>query len=1141
MQKNMKLLCLFGNRHRKILRIMRITLFILLFGTFQVIAGAGYSQNARLSLHLRGASVKEVLGAIEAQSEYYFLYNSELIDVQRKVDLNVENETIEQILSALFQEEEVKVVVRDRHIILTPTERTVRQQSKPVSGTIRSASGEPLPGVTILIKGTSVGTITDTDGNFSLSKVSPDAILVISFIGMRTQEIGIGDKSVFNMTMDEENIDIEEVVAVGYGVQKKVNLTGAVDVVKGEALENRAITSVASGLQGLLPGLTITSSSGQPGNPQTSILVRGVNTINSSTSPLVLIDGITGGDIDLLNPDDIESVSVLKDAASAAIYGARAATGVILITTKQGSKSEQVSVNYSGYVGVQTPTRLPEMVSGREYMTLLNEALSNAGLAEVYSDEAFEKYDSKNYPNDYSNTDWLDEVYKKYAAQTSHNLNVSGGTAKSGYYMSYGYLDQDGLIVGDPYQSDRHNVRLRINTDLSKRLKVDGNLSYISFYKRDAAASGTAGVFRLSQRISPLLPVMWQQQDDNGEWSDTEYYSYGSVSNPVNVAKNSGYSKLNSKIASGAFNAEFKVLEGLVLKGQYTFNHEGNDTKRYNAIVKKYKSDGSEDAGNSTLESSASESYYSYLSQGLNSTLNFDRKSGKHAFSVLLGASREWGYNNWITASRDNILDGIEVVSGGTENYDNSASGVEWAMLSYFGRLNYNFAEKYLFEANIRHDGTSRFSKTNDNRWGTFPSFSAGWKFSEENFMAVMKSWLTMGKIRASWGELGNQNVGDYYPYLTSLQLIDHSYPIGGAQFGGIYQPTLNNPNIKWETLVMLNIGVDLQLFANRLGLSADWFKKNNRDAILKPIYPTSLGTSSTADLPYVNMGEIENKGWELSVNWNDRIGEVKYRAQFNISDSKNKVLDLGESQPYLGSDAYRKEDDPLNAYYGYATGGLFQPDDFEYKDESTGVYTNPSVPTLSDLAQPGDIKYLDISGENGEPDGVIDSYDKRIMGERYPRYSYSFKGDLAWKGLDLSFYLQGVGKVNGYLSDEARHAFINDYSVPQTAHLDRWTPNNQGATYPRLYYAQTHNLEVSDYWVEDASYLRLKNIQVGYTLPKKITGKMSVNRVRLYLSADNLFTITNYYEAYDPEIRSSSGDSYPQVKTYIFGVNVSF
>lgn len=1147
MKKKVNSLCSYINDHRKIFIKMRYTLYLFLLFTLQTIAGESYSQVARITLNMRNSTVREVLSKIEKESEFYFLYNNELIDVQRKVNISVKNEKINNVLYLLFNGKKVNILIHDHHIVLTPSQNTVpkpaEQPQSVVTGRVIDAkTGIPLPGVSVQIKGTNNGVITNTDGNYTISAGKKGDVLIFSFIGYAHQRVTWNGQKNMNVSLTEDLKALDEVVVVGFGTQKKVNLTGAVDMVKGDAFVNRPISSVASGLQGLVPGLTVTSSSGQPGNAQTSIVVRGINTINSSTSPLILIDGVIGESIDLINPDDIESVSVLKDAASSAIYGARAANGVILITTKKGGKSDQVKVNYSGYVGIQTATTLPEMVNGREYMTLLNEAMQNAGLSKVYSDDAFSKYDSKNYPNDYSNTNWLNQIYKKYATQSGHNLNLNGGTGKIGYYMSYGNLHQGGIIVGDPYKSDRNNFRINVNTQLSDRLKVDGSLSYIDFFRQDAAASGTGGVFRLAQRISPLLPVMWQTPTANGGWEDSNNYSFGSVSNPINVARNSGYRKVYSKTTSGVFNADLKIFEGLNLKGLYAFTNENRDNKNFSNIIKKYKSDGTEDAGNASLKNSASESFYNYLSKTTNITLNYETHLGNHSIKAIAGASKEWGYNNWVTAYRKNIIyDGVEVVSGGTEDISNSASGVNWGILSYFGRINYDFAGKYLVEANIRRDGTSRFSSDNNNRWGTFPSFSAGWKFSEEKFMDFSKSFLSMGKIRASWGELGNQDVGDYFPYLTSLQLIDKSYPIGGVQAVGIYQPTISNPNIKWETLRMLNIGLDLQTFDNRLGISFDWFKKNNIDALLKPIYPSSLGTTSTSDLPYVNMGEIENKGWELNVNWNDKIGNVKYGLSFNLSDAKNKVLDLGESAAYLGSDAYRKVGDPLNAYYGFVTGGLLQPEDFEYKDNATGTYKNPKVPIRSTIAQPGDIKYLDISGPNGKPDGVIDDYDKAIIGERYPRYNYAMKGNVEWKNIYFSFFLQGIGKVNGYLTDEARHCFINDYSIPQKVHLDRWTPNNHNASYPRLYYGQTHNLEVSDYWILNAAYLRVKNIQVGYTVPKEYTQKIMIDKLRIYLSADNLFTISNYYKGYDPEIRSSDGDSYPQMKTFVLGVNVTF
>lgn len=1143
MQKNVKLLCPFVKRHRKIFRVMRITLIILLVGALQVLAGSGYSQNTRLNLQIRSASIKEVLLAIEDQSEFYFLYNSELIDVQRKVDVSAKNETIDQILSKLFPKEEVSVLVRDRHIILTPVEKVMQQPASGVKGTVTGRSGEPLPGVTVMLKGTATGTVSDVNGHFSLDQVPAGSTLVFSFVGMRPLEVPVGNKTVFTVVMEEESIGIEEVVAVGYGVQKRVNLTGAVSAVQGELLENRPVSNVGTGLQGLLPGVSITSASGQPGSPGVSILVRGVNTINSQTGPLILIDGVAGGDINLVNPDDIESVTVLKDAASSAIYGARAANGVILITTKKGKSEGKTALSYSGYFGLQTPVSLPELVDGRQYMTLENEARSARGVAIPYFEEAFMKYDSKNFPNDYSNTDWISETYKNHSTQQNHNLNINGKSGKSSYYMSYGYLEQTGLIVGDPYYSSRHNIRLRLDTEVSQWLKLDGNVSYIDFFRRDAGGSGTAGVFRLSQRISPLLPVKWQLPTADGGWKDSPYWSYGSVMNPVRTAYESGYAKNFSRTFNGNFNATLDLAKGLNANAQYAYNYYTRDIKDWNPNMPRFLGDGTPHASNDLAKNSISETHRSILTQTLNTTVNYENKIKRHEFKLLAGFSQEWAYMPVLSASRKKILlDGIEVIDAGTEDITNSGTAEHWALRSYFGRINYDFDEKYLFEANVRYDGTSRFSK--ENRWGLFPSFSAGWKFSEEEFLDFLKPVLSVGKIRASWGELGNQNISDsYYPYLTEIERQTKAYPIGNKENVGFQQYSLANEAIQWETIRMVNVGIDLRLFNNQLDVSFDWFKKNNINALLRPIYPTVIGITSSSNLPLENIGSIENKGWELSIGWRDQIGKVRYGFTANLSDAKNKITDLGTSAPSLGNNI-RRVGDPINAYYGFLTDGLAQINDFETYNESTKRYENPKFAVISSYAniiQPGDIIYRDISGESGEPDGKIDEYDKVVFGDPYPRYSYSLRGFAEWKNFDFSFYFQGVGKINGYLADEARHAFINDYSVPKTAHLDRWTPNNPGASYPRMYYQPVHNIVFSNYWLEDASYLRLKNVQLGYTLPQYLTKRIKANRLKFYVSVDNLLTLTNYFGGFDPEVRETSGDSYPQLKTFALGVQLGF
>lgn len=1107
-----------------------------------------HAQSQKITLNLHDVTLDNAVSQIASQANVSVAYSKEFVDTKQLVSVSVKNASLKDALNNLLRRTSVGYTISGNKLFLFDKkieDKINAGKRVKVRGQVRDqVTSEPMIGVSVLVKGSQAGTITDMDGNYSI-EVTPDQTLVFSFIGYKTKEIEVGPKTDISVHLAENAQMLNDVVVVGYGVQKKVNLTGAVSAVKGEELSSRPLTNVGSGLQGMLPGVSIVQPSGQPGNDKMSIVVRGISTLNSKTDPLILIDGVAGGDLNMLNPDDIENVSVLKDAASSAIYGARAANGVILVTTKQGSQKEKTSVSYSGYVGFQTPTALPDLVDGREYMELANEAYVAAGFGKLYLEDAFETYDRGDSPNEYSNTDWVKEVYKKSAMQTGHNVSVRGGTAKSGYYMSYGYLKQDGLIVGDPFSSRRHNARLSMNTELYDRLKLNGNLSFVDFYRQENGISGTTGVFRTVQRMSPLLPVKWQEQNADGDWVDSEHYAYTSFMNPVDVAYNSGYQKRNSRTFNGQVNASLKIIDGLYINGQYAANYYTRDIKKFVPAMYRWMSDGTEDPGNKLRKNSISNSYVNTLTQTLNATATYQKNVARHDFKLLAGFSQEWAYTHTLSAGRKSILlDGIEVIDAGTEELTNGGSAEEWALRSYFGRFNYNFDEKYLFEANIRCDGTSRFDK--DNRWGCFPSFSAGWNFSKENFMKFAEPVLQMAKLRASWGELGNQNVGDnYYPYLVAIESVDKAYPIGNQLNTGFKQIALGNRNIKWETIRMLNIGVDMAFFNNRLTVSVDWFKKNNMDALVRPSYPLVIGVwqkdTSRDYLPLENLGEVESRGWELNLSWRDQIGEVKYGAYFNLSDSRNKILDLGSSAPVLG-DRIRRVGDPIDAYFGYKTNGLAQIDDFEGKD-SFGNYIKPKFPTFQDgvAVQPGDIKYMDISGKDGKPDGVINDYDKVVIGNKAPRYSYSFKGELEWKGIDFSFYLQGVGKADGYLSEEARHCFINDYSVPKKSHLDRWTPTNTGASYPRMYYAQTHNRRFSDYWIEDASYLRLKNVQLGYTFPQQWMKKLGVSKLRAYVSADNLFTITKYFDGFDPEVQQSEGDTYPQVRTYVFGLNLVF
>lgn len=1099
-------------------------------------------KNAKVTLNVN--NLEELMDQVEAQTSFTFLLNTREIDVRQSISMRCREELLGKALDRAFKGSGITYSFLRNQIVLSKNRQIRRNRQsldagKPqIRGTVKDAQGNAIIGATVTEKGTGNRTITDADGNFTINADKGD-VISISYIGFHELETKASDN--MHLTMIEDHQSLDEVVVVAYGTQKKINLTGSVSMVNGDDLQMRPVSTVSSGLQGIIPGLTVTDPSGQPGATP-GIRIRGVSTINSSTSPLILIDGVAGGDLNLLNPQDIESISVLKDAASSAVYGARAANGVVLITTKKGNKNEVPSITYHGYLGVQTPDRLPKLVNGREFMELSNEAQVNAGYSPLYTKKAFEMYDKGTSPNEYSNTDWIGLIFKKNAIQQNHSVSVRGGSSKTAFFLSYGYMSQDGLVVGDAFKAKRHNARLSVNTEISNRLKISGEMSFVDNFRSSAGVSGVGGVFRLAQRISPLLPVYWKTQDDKGNWVDTDKWSKGSVRNPLCIAYEGGKDLGKSRTLNTIANANFKILEGLTLDGQYSANYYFQEIDAFTPKILDYMSDGSEAKSNVNARNRVSQSHKDALTQSLQFTLNFAKQSGLHELSALAGFSQEWYDYSDLAGSRASIiLDDIYVLSAGTEDITNSGTKKSWALRSYFGRVNYAFNSKYLLEANFRIDGTSRFSK--ENRWGFFPSFSAGWNFAREGFMKFAEDVMSNGKLRVSWGELGNQNVGsDFYPYLTPIDQISKSYPIGGVNNVGFAKMSLGNRNIKWETLRMFNVGLDLGFFRQRLSITFDWFQKDNINALVKPIYPTIVGIEKSENLPFENMGKIRNKGWELEARWKDHAGDFSYDVAFNVYDVRNKIIDLGKSKPTLGN-LLRREGDPLNAYFGYLTDGLAQISDFQGQDDN-GKYIVPKFATplaASDIVQPGDIKYRDVSGPEGIPDGIIDDHDKVVLADPLPHYCYSLKLGAAWKGIDLNIFFQGVGQAKGYLSNEARHAFINDYSVPKVEHLDRWTPANPNATYPRLYQGQSHNLLFSSYWMEDASYLRLKTVRLGYTFPKQLLFIKGIQKVRIYATADNLLTFTNYFGSFDPEVRSTSGGVYPQVKTFVFGLSLTF
>lgn len=1101
--------------------------------------------SAQVTVDIDSMPLTEALKKLEEQTGYSFFYSNVLPDKDAVVSVKSNNKDIAAVMDQLLDGLAVSYKINeDKQIALYADEPEVVEQTKPtertVSGVVYDSDGLPVIGAGVMVKGSLHGTVTDEDGRWTLELEDDNVTLEISSMGYQSQSVAVKGRSDFTVTLTSDTQYLDEVVVVGYGTQKKVNLTGSVSMVTSEDMASRPVSNMSSGLQGLLPGVTVVNASGQPGASGTTIRVRGVGTIGNA-NPLILIDGIEG-DLSTINPEDIESVSVLKDAASASIYGARAANGVLLVTTKKmndnpGAAKDNAKVTFGAYAGIQTPTRLPQMCDAIEFMTLDNEARQNVGTAIGWLEDSFKKVTDNTDPNYFANTDWLDEVLNSYAPQQNYSLSLNGGIGSSGYMLSYRYFDQKGLTVGSSTGEQRHNVRFKMNTRLIDRLTLSSNISYTSRKVTSPINSLTSGGGAIynAMRIAPNAPVRYT----DGTWA----YGGGNT-NPVAILNDGGRSNVSTE--------EFSLLEVLkldILKGwDVTATYNLTSTNGYKDILKKTitfvnpedKSVNVYASPNSLKNVDLKNVQQTFIIQS-----NFDITFGKHNVSGVAGMSQEWYEARMFEASRTNLSTEFEPTLnlGDPSTMSNNATYSSWALRSGFGRVSYNYDERYLLEANIRYDLSSRFHKSV--RGGWFPSVSAGWRISEEHFMSFAKSIVDNLKIRGSWGMLGNQYVGSSdYPYMSVLEAFTSGLSLIGTSASTGYAPsTLANPNLTWEHIKMVNAGVDVALLQNRLTMSFDWFNKDTEGILLKLNYPAQIGPKPSEQ----NAGKVNNRGWEFDLNWRDQRGEFYYGIGFNISDVKNKIVDLAGNAPDLSGYQIRMVGYPIDAFYGYKAIGLMTPEDFKISDTQNHNYSLPKVPViLGNDYQPGDIKYEDISGPEGKPDGrITPEYDKVVLGSNIPRYTYTVRGDLGWKGIDFSFVIQGVGKCDGYLEGTARHAFQDMAAYPQKVHLERYnvvTNPDPNALYPRLTYNTGFNQNTfSTYWMENASYMRLKNVQIGYTFPEKWMKKARIDNLRVYLSGDNLLTVSDFFYAYDPETPVSKGGYYPQVKTVVLGLNITF
>ena len=1107
---------------------------IILFFSALLSAAPLYGQ---ISVTFKDVPLMEALSTLENKSEYSFFYSNMLPDKDARVSIDAKDKSIEFILDNIFSNLSISYEINGHQIVLREDKKEDKNTSYKASGVVVDSAGEPVIGAGVVIEGSTNGTITDVDGRWELVVPSTTTKIVISSLGYKEQIVAAGSASARTVTLQEDSQMLQETVVVGYGVQKKVNLTGAVAMVNSEEMNARPISSVASGLQGLLPGVTVVNSSSQPGQANTTIRVRGVGTIGNS-NPLILIDGIEG-DISSINPEDIESVSVLKDAASSAIYGARAANGVLLVTTKKlaAGKDAVTKINFSAYAGIQTPTRLPEMCDAIEFMTLDNEARKNVDTADAWLPEDFDKVRNNTDPNYFGNTDWIGQVLKKVAPQQNYSLSLNGTLGNSGYMLSYRYFDQSGLTVGNSTGETRHNLRFKINTKLIDRVTLSSNLGYTTTKVISPVSSLTSGggAIYTAMRIAPNVPVRYT----DGTWA----YGGGNT-NPVAILRDGGRAKTDADELSIMEVVKVDILKGWDVSATYNVtSYNGLKDILKKTITFNNPQDGSTYSYQSP--NSIKNIDYRHNQQTFILQTNFDLNFGKHNVSGVVGMSQEWYTSRSFEASRTKLITEQDPTLnlGDPQTMSNASSYSSWAIRSGFGRVSYNWNERYLLEGNLRYDLSSRFHKSN--RSGLFPSVSAGWRISEENFMAATRTYLDNLKIRASWGMLGNQYVGSSnYPYLSVLQAYTSGVSMIGANATtGYVQSTLSNPNLSWEKIKMLDLGFDLAMFSNRLTFSFDWYNKDTDGILLKLNYPAQLGAKPSEQ----NAGKVNNKGWEMDLNWRSQAGEFMYGIGFNLSDVKNKIVDLGGNAPDLSGNQIRMVGYPIDAFYGYIADGLMTPEDFKINNPETHTYNLPNIPViLGNRYQPGDIKYKDLSGPDGVPDGrITPEYDRTVLGSSIPRYTYSVRGNLGWRGIDFSFVLQGVGKCSGFLEGSARHALQDMAAYPQKVHLERYnvvTNPNPKASYPRLTYNTGFNQNTfSTFWLEDASYLRVKNVQLGYTFPEKWMKKARIDNFRIYASADNLFTFSKFFYAYDPETPVSKGGYYPLVKTVVIGVNLTF
>lgn len=1017
-----------------------------------------------------------------------------------------------------------------------------------ISGKVVDESGEPLAGAVVMINGDSSSAVgTDIDGKFSIAATSGKNVLTVSMIGFRTASVDAVPGQSIEIVAQQDSYELEGVVFTGYSAIAKKDMTGAVGVVGGKELKAMPVTSVNDVLQGKVAGLTITSTSGTPGAGSVA-RIRGIGSITGSTSPLYIVDGLPQNGIDYLNPNDIESIAVHKDASVAAIYGSRGANGIIVVTTKNGQNSERMSVAYDGYAAWQSPWKRPYMLNAEQYIQYKNLAADNAGQERIPAFATQERIDAvlnfvrKNTGE--NGTDWWNEIINRNAFMQNHNVSLSGGSKNVGIMSSLAYTGQDGIVKGTMYQ--RISWRNNFNAKISKRISLKGNFNIIN-EKRNLVDENNpfTGTIFTAMGADPITPVFRNNlvevpallsQIMDGYEADNLYSQYSGIlfsnkRNPVAQIQRMRQSTYDYLYIMGGADLEIKFCDFLKFDSRFGMNLSRSAVDGFQP---KYRLNANDYTNESSVTANTSRSDY-YVWEQL---LSYEQSAGKFKWGALLGTSAELTNGSFVDASVEGLPDNnpdMAVMAAGTINAKVGGYPYSSSLLSFFGGVNFDYGSKYLVSANLRYDGSSKFAK--GHKWGLFPSVSAAWRFSGEEFMKSAGSWLSDGKIRASYGHIGNQNIGGGAYMSTWGSTIYDRYNFGSPSTAviGAGVTSVGNPELMWETSRQFDVGLDLSFFNNSLDFVVDYFVKNIDNMLMQEPQPTTLGLIS---YPYANVGSMKNEGWEFGINYRKGFGDWFLTASANISTYRNKVKSLGNGDAIYGY-AYNKNvvtktevGKPVGYFYGYVTNGIFQ--------NAEQVEGSPQRET----AVPGDVRYKDLNN-----DDVIDDKDRTMIGSPWPDFVYGITLGAAWKGFDFNLFIQGSqgnDVMNMTLLDfESGTGYMN----ARSDYLSRaWSGEGSTDRYHRISARQEGNLLVSDYFLEDGSYARIKNVQLGYDFCNRVIKKNKIiSQCRLYLSAQNLFTFTNY-SGLDPEIGSSNAtvngiDSgfYPQARVWTVGLNLKF